>query len=140
MSALAIRHIMPRRMTMFAIVGAAATASYVVLALVLTSLYPAAAILDSVIAYTLASIVSYCGHRWITFGSARPHAEAVPRFAAVTSIGYAITAAMPLVVIDWLGLDGRLSVAAVCVLVPLVTYVGLDRLVYRSNAHPPGAT
>jgi putative flippase GtrA len=138
MSALAVRHIVPRRVTMFAIVGAAATASYIVLALVLTSFYPTAAVLDSVIAYTVASIVSYCGHRWITFGSARPHVEAVPRFAAVTAIGYAITAAMPLVVVNWLGLDGRLSVAGACILVPAVTYVGLDRLVYRAKAYPPG--
>jgi putative flippase GtrA len=130
MSLLAEDRDLSRRLLTFATVGLTATATYFILALVLARL-GLTVVLASIAAYTVAAAVSYCGHRWLTFRSDRPHAEALPRFAGVTLSGYAVTAIVPVIVVNWLGLPQWMSVAAVCGLVPAISYAGLDRLVWH---------
>lgn len=124
---------MVRQLGAFGVVGLAATLCYAVLAIVFERGAGLAPVAASFAAYGCASLISYGGHRRLTFASSRPHAEAVPRFALLTLLGVAVALAAPQILTVRLGLPSLIAVAATCIAVPLLSYLGLDRLVFRGN-------
>lgn len=123
----------------FAIVGLSATALYVVLVFLLAALFSgyAGPASISLSAYVLAAIYSYCAHRLFTFMSNGAHKVQLPRFALLSLAGAAISYFIPVIMENWLRLPGVLSVAAVCVIVPVFNYFVLDRWVFRDrNVRP----
>ena len=79
----------------FALVGAAATAVYAGLAWAGTERLALPFPLASLAAYALAALLSYAGHRSLTFASRRRHREAAPRFGGIAAFGYAVALAAP---------------------------------------------
>lgn len=122
-----------RRLASFSLVGAAATLGYALLALAGTALFNAPAALVSGFAYALASILSYCGHRGLTFRSNRAHGVAIPRFMQVTLLGHLVSIALPALLSDGLGLPSILPVALTCVAVPLLNFIILPRYVFGAE-------
>lgn len=118
------------RAVRFAAVGLAAALAYAGLTLALTRHTPLGAVGASIVAYTIAAALSYCGHRRWTFRDQGAHARSAPRFAGVALIGYALSAAVPALLTGRLGLPLWQATAATCLLVPACTYLGLDRLVF----------
>ncbi len=116
----------------FALVGLSATALYAVLALFLGALMrdDAGQAAASLLAYATAAIFSYCAHRVFTFASNGAYRFEIPRFAALTLSGVAISFIVPLVLSQWLLLPMIVPVAVVCVVIPLLNYVALDRWVF----------
>ena len=117
------------RLARFAVIGAAATVIYAVLA----AAFGAAgmeATAASLLAYGLGGLVSYLGHKRVTFRSGRAHAVEAPRFAAACALGAAIAAAAPLVFTDWLRLPGYVAIGITCVAVPALNFVVLNHLVF----------
>jgi putative flippase GtrA len=126
-------HLLQRaRFLRFAVVGGAATVVYAVLAWALTLWLGMPAVPASVASYGFAALVSYFGHRRLTFRSDRPHGEAVSRFLGVTATGYVVSLVAPLLLTDLLDLHAAISIATTCIVVPLLNYVGLSRLVFAT--------
>ncbi len=120
------------RLSRFALIGAAATAIYAATAAVLSAgfdpLLPATT--ASVCAYALAALVSYAGHKYVTFGSAGAHVFEAPRFVAVTAMGIAFAGILPKLMVDGAGLEPLVPIAVTCIVVPVVNYVVLERWVF----------
>jgi putative flippase GtrA len=98
--------------------------------------WPAAA--ASCAACTVAALVSYFGHRRLTFRSDRPHREAVSRFVALSLVSYMVAFIVPSIVSGLLQAPIELSIAIVCLLIPAMNYVALSRLVFRASASSRG--
>ncbi len=116
-------------------VGGAATLVYAGLAWGLAAL-GAGATLASVLAYTLAALFAYVGHKRITFRSDKPHAAEVPRFAAAQLLGLAVATGAPLILSGRLHLPAWVPILTTCIAVPILNFVILDRLVFRRPAAP----
>ena len=120
------------RLSRFALIGAAATAIYAATAAVLSAgfdpLLPATT--ASVCAYALAALVSYAGHKYVTFGSAGAHVFEAPRFVGVTAMGIAFAGILPKLMVDGAGLEPLVPIAVTCIVVPVVNYVVLERWVF----------
>ncbi len=140
------RLLVPRIASRVALIGIAATLLYFVLFLGADRLlsarargWPAWPL--SFGAYAIAALFSYLGHRFVSFGSTRPHALALARFVPVTLAGLLVSIVLPGVVSDWLGGPRWLSAALTCLLVPAMNAVLLSWLVFppEPGTHPPQA-
>ena len=89
--------------------------------------------LASLVAYALAAMWSYFGHRALTFRGAYPHSRARTRFFILALSGYGIAIAVPAFVDGYLG--GRLesSILLTCIAIPFANYVFLSRYVFRER-------
>ena len=130
----------PRRhsvhlLSRFVLVGVAATILYAVLALAFDRLLPdRAGPLTSLLAYGVAAMFSYVAHRAFTFASEGDRRVEIPRFAVLTASGAAVSFAVPLVMHTALGLTLGAAVLRVCVLLPLIHFLVLDRWVFRDRS------
>lgn len=118
------------RLSRFAAVGLAATAIYAVLALVLARLGMMATG-ASVLAFLVAALFSYAGHKYVTFVSGGRHAFELPRFLVVGCAGLAVVSVMPAMLTDLLGFPPVVPVLLACVVIPAINYVVLGRWVFR---------
>jgi putative flippase GtrA len=117
----------------FALVGSGATLLYGAIGLVLLHAGMAATS-SSVIAYCLAGALSYCGHKFFTFGSQGEHAKEAPRFVLVNGFGFACALLAPQVATGILRVDARWAIAFTCVAVPAFSYFAMKRLVFTRAA------
>ena len=116
-------------------VGGAATGIYALLTWVGATMVAAPAPLASFLAYLVASMFSYGAHRRFTFGSSRPHSEALSRFSVLSLAGYVTALIVPALVTETLGAPVWASILITCTVIPAANYVALSRLVFR--ARPP---
>jgi len=141
MSAAALSDLLAnRRPVRFLVTGIGATLLYALLAAAFSTATPMKPALGSVLAYALAAIFSYAGHKYFTFVSSGAHRFEVPRFAALTLLGLATSFALPAVLSQWLGLPVQVPIALTCLLVPLVNYVVLRHWVFGSALAGPAST
>jgi len=124
------------RLSWFGGVGALSTAIYAVTTWLLAKQLALPAVIASCAAYTAAALVSYFGHRRLTFRSGRPHRESGSRFVALSLVSYAIASLTPALVSGRLHAPIELSIAIVCVLVPVLNYVVLSLVVFRAPEPP----
>ncbi len=117
------------KLVRFAGVGGAATVIYAALAAILGAL-AVGAVAASLLAYALAGLFSYFGHKRVTFRSDRAHGEEAPRFVAASAMGAGIATAAPLVLTDALHLPGLVAIGFTCVAVPAMNFLVLDLLVF----------
>lgn len=121
-------------LTRFALVGVAATILYAVLALAFGRLLDShAGAWTSLLAYGVAAVFSYLAHRAFTFASDGDRAAEIPRFIVVTATGAAISFAVPAVVQTGFGLPLAVAVLLVCLVIPLINFLVLDRWVFRDR-------
>jgi putative flippase GtrA len=119
-----------RETVVFAAVGGAATATYFIIAMAGTAAaFPAWA--SSLFAYGIATLVSYGGHKLLTFRSSAPVSQTAPRFAVLALLQYAIALLVPALLADWIGLAPSLAYGIVCVLIPAISFVTMSRFVFR---------
>lgn len=116
----------------FAVVGGAATATYFIIAMAGTML-GSPAFVSSFAAYGIATLVSYGGHRMLTFRSAAPVAETAPRFAMLAGAQYGVALAIPAVLSDWAGVAPGVAYGAVCVLIPVTSYFLMSACVFPAD-------
>ena len=119
----------------FALVGLTATGIYAVLAMLLGSWMrdDAGQAAASLVAYGAAAVFSYCAHRIFTFASSGSYRFEIPRFVVLTLSGVTISFIVPLVLAQWLLLPMIIPVAVVCVVIPLLNYIALDRWVFGAS-------
>ncbi|WP_419907114.1 GtrA family protein [Hoeflea sp.] len=124
-----------RLISRFALVGLTATLLYAVLAMALEALFHATAgqATLSIAAYSIAAIFSYVAHRIFTFASNGAYHFEIPRFVLLTAVGFAISYVLPVIVGSVLGLPMFVSVAGVCIVIPLINFFALDRWVFSGR-------
>lgn len=119
------------RMSRFAAIGIIATVLYAALALAFTRL-GVAATGASVLAFMLAAVFSYAGHKYVTFVSGGRHVFELPRFLVVSAAGLAVVSVMPAVLTGMLGFPAAVPILLACVVIPAINYVVLGRWVFRN--------
>jgi putative flippase GtrA len=118
-----------RTLVSFAGVGVLSTLTYIVLAMAFGSL-GAGAVSASLMAYACGMLVSYGGHRSVTFRSDQPHREAVPRFIMLNIVGSGLAVMIPFLFDRFLGLPSFAGIAATAIAVPLLSFIGHSRFVF----------
>lgn len=80
-----------RQFGIFVLVGVAAAVVHygLLIGLVEGRVFPP--VPATLVGYCAGGVVSYLLNRSLTYGSARPHAEATPRFAVVALVGFGLT-------------------------------------------------
>lgn len=131
-SPLAATSALARRLPTFAAVGVVCTATYILLALLLgkAGFGPVSA---SLMAYCCGMILSYNGHRLLTFASSRPHREGLPLFLGVNLVGIGISLVVPGVLSVALGLPSPVAVFATAMIVPLSNFLGHNFISFRQR-------
>lgn len=127
-----MRHLWSMRLSRFAAIGLAATLLYALVALTFGHLGLPATV-ASVAAYLLASIVSYAGHKYVTFLSGGRHVSELPRFLALSAAGLAVVSILPALLTGVLGLPAAVPIMLACVVIPAVNYIVLGRWVFASE-------
>ena len=108
----------------FALVGAAAAASHLAAVALLVPAFDLAPLLANVLAFLLAFVVSYNGHRLLTFASSGARGWAVlARFFAVACLSFVGNELLYAAALHWLPWHYLVSLAAVLLLVALLTFV-----------------
>ncbi|MCJ2130582.1 GtrA family protein [Methylobacterium sp. E-045] len=125
------------RLARMVLVGGIATLLYAGLSLAGTTIAGLPIVLASPLSYGLASLWSYAGHRWLTFGDRQPAPRAALRFCCLTIAGYAAAAAIPAIVGGLFEGPPWLSILSVCIGIPAVNYVVLSRHIFSEG--PPGS-
>ena len=110
-----------RQGVLFALIGIAATAIHVVVALAAREAFGAPAMAANFAGYACAVGVSYLGNARWTFGVAHRHAQ-LARFVAVSLAGLALNQGLTWLVVDTLRLPFALALGLTVVLVPLFTF------------------
>lgn len=129
------------RLTCLAVVGGVATALYASLTWTAVTVLGLPIALASPVAYGVAAIWSFRGHRHLTFRDRLPHSAAPARFLALTLIGYGAASAIPAFVSGWLAAPPEAAILIVCLAIPALNYIVLNRHVFaHSRAPSPSAT
>jgi putative flippase GtrA len=121
-----------RRLPTFAAVGAVCTGTYVVLALLLGKI-GFGPVTASLLAYCCGMVLSYNGHRLLTFASRRPHREGLPLFLCVNLFGIAVSLVVPGVLTLALDLPSPVAVLATAMIVPLTNFLGHNFISFRET-------
>ncbi|GJE17658.1 hypothetical protein AIGOOFII_2374 [Methylobacterium marchantiae] len=122
------------RLARMILVGGIATLLYAGSSLAMTTLAGLPLTLASPLSYGLASIWSYAGHRWLTFGDRQPAPRSALRFSALTMAGYGAAAAIPALVTDTFGGPPWLSILVVCIAIPAANYMILSRHIFSGSS------
>lgn len=107
-----------RQLPKFFAVGGGATAVHVAAALSFNGLAGIPPLWANVMAYFVASAVSYLGNWFWTFDAASRHGPAVPRFLALSLSCFAVNQAIVYAVVEWLGRPLWLAMIPVVIAVP----------------------
>ena len=118
------------RLSRFAAIGILSTVLYAALALTFNGL-GIQATGASVLAFGIAAVFSYAGHKYVTYVSGGRHAFELPRFLALSAAGLAVVSMLPALLSGVLGLPAAVPVLFACIVVPAVNYVVLGRWVFR---------
>jgi putative flippase GtrA len=121
----------PWRLVRFGLVGGVSTVIYAVFAWIFTVQIGMPAVIGSILAYCLAAIFSYTAHRRVTFRSNRPIAEEASRFAGISFAGWIVAIISPLILTNAWGLPPLVAIVFASVAVPIMSFIGLDRFVFR---------
>ncbi|WP_043764374.1 GtrA family protein [Methylobacterium sp. 88A] len=128
---------LPIRLARMFLVGGIATLLYACLSIVGTTVVGLPLPLASPLSYGLASLWSYAGHRWLTFGDKRPAPRAALRFFLLTMAGYGAAAAIPAIVGGIFEGPSWLSILAVCTGIPAANYMILSRHIFSEMPQDP---
>ncbi len=119
------------RFVRFGLVGGVSTLIYGICAWCFTVLLGMPAVVGSILAYLLGAVFSYTAHRRVTFRSDRPVAEEAPRFAGISFAGWIVAIISPLVLTNAWGLPPIVAIVFASVAVPVLSFIGLERFVFR---------
>lgn len=120
-------------LAIFSAVGTATTLSYFILAALISSVLPVSAAVASAGAYVISAVLSYYGHRNMSFASIGSHSVEVPRFVATTAVGLFLASLLPLAA-DQMRWPPAFVFAVVCLVIPLVNFFLLRGWVFRTGS------
>lgn len=124
-----------QRWVRFGIVGGVSTAVYAALGLAF-AWWQWPVLLGNALAYILSFVVSYLGQKNWTFASHLPHAQLLPKFAALQGAGLLLNTAI-IALLMHLGVAYMFAMPVAIVLVPVFVYVVSKLWIFRS---PPASS
>ena len=130
---MAVRRDLLARLARFGSVGVIATLIYAAVAYSLTRFADLGAVLASVVAYAVAGVFAYVGHKRFTFRSTGSHADDAPRFIAAQLLGVGVATATPFLLTDLWRAPPIAPILFTCVAVPVLNFVVLNLLVFKSG-------
>ena len=107
----------------FGTVGLAATALHVAVVLALVELLAVPVLSANLLAFCAALALSYWGNHGWTFAARGRHEHHFPRFAAIALAGLVLNQGIMAGAVSGLGLDYRIGLAVVVVVVPLLSFL-----------------
>jgi putative flippase GtrA len=119
-----------RQFGRFIVIGAAATATHVGVAMALVESGVARFALANIAAFAVALAVSYAGNHGWTFAAVGAHARRLPRFAAVAVLGLALNQLIVFLTVGVAGWDYRVALAVVVLVVPGLSFAVNRRWVF----------
>lgn len=132
-----------RRLFVYAAVGGSTALLYLAVALALTRGFGTPALWASLAGFVAATPFSYLGHKFLTFRSPGEHRGELPRFVATAVSGLALSAAVPVLVVDRWQWPPAAGFLAACVGVPILNYFLMWLWVFvgaRKPREPVGAS
>ncbi len=121
------------RLSRFLLIGGASTVLYAVLALALSNVEGVGVTGASILAFGIAAVFSYVGHKYITFVSGGDHRFELPRFLVLTLLGLVVVSLLPAILCGVLDLPAAVPIVLACVFIPAVNYVVLGLWVFRDG-------
>lgn len=118
----------------FAVVGGAATATHLVVGVLLTESLDMAPFWANFVAFVASTCVSYFGNLVWTFHMAEVGLDRLPRFLVVALFGLAANQAIVFTTVTLAGWSYRLALAIVLLVVPVFTYSASRQWVFRVAA------
>lgn len=113
-----------RRVLMFIAVGVAAAAVHFALVLALAELWHWPPLLANPAGWALAFVVSYSGHRSLTFADTRaPLARSVRRFLVVSASGFVVNQSVYALLLEQGGMEYRVALAVALIVVAVLTFM-----------------
>ncbi len=106
----------------FGVVGVAATLIHLALAWIAARGFDAAPLTANSLGFVAAFACSYFGHLYWTFGQRTGHPVTLPRFVVVSGVSLLLTSVITWAV-DHAGLPFEVTLAAILLTVPLVTWL-----------------
>lgn len=120
-----------RTASKFILVGFAATAVHVLVALTCYEIFEISAFTANFVAFFCAVLFSYSGHyRW-TFLSRGNHQIQLPKFAVVAVLGLLLNQSIVYVMVDEFGFPYRSVLLLIIIVVPLLSYTLSDKWVFN---------
>ena len=116
----------------FVVIGLAATAVHVALALASRRFAAASALQANLIGYSGAVLVSYFGNARFTFRSTAMHGPQFARFLAVSLFGLALNQAITFLAVKVAGLPFLVGLGLVVTIVPVVSFALSRAWAFRS--------
>jgi putative flippase GtrA len=113
----------------FAGVGLANSVLYFILAATLNGLFGLGAVLASAIAYILAAVVSFQGHKRLTFQTSGRTPTELPKFIAATIMGVSLATVIPVISHSYAPV---VSFLAVLFVVPICSFIMMKFFVFRA--------
>jgi len=121
------------RLARFIVTGGIASGVYAVAALVAVDMFAMSGLVASIVAYLIAIPISFVGQKFWTFRAKGSIASELPRFLVVQAANLAAAAILMAVIVDLLGVDRLIGIAAVVTAIPLATYLLLSRGVFTQR-------
>ena len=88
----------------------------------------------SVLAYAMAMIVSFVGHKYFTFGTTGNFKAQLLKFVALHCVCLLVTASITELVVNRLGWPYGLGILLVDIVVPFLSYVALRLVVFEDRS------
>lgn len=114
---------LPGQIVRFGLVGIMATATHIITVLVLVEESKWGPLWANLFAFSLAILVSFRGHYHWTFKVSTPYTFAFPRFFTIVLLGLGLNQTIMFSVVSLLGLNYRLGLAAVIMVVPPISFM-----------------
>lgn len=116
----------------FGSVGACSTASYTLVMFCCKIWLALNPVVANAIAYPCGMVISYFGHRKLTFQASAPHRSAMPKFLLQAAIGYGYSSGV-LAAAHALQLNYYWTVLFVSCTLPLINFLNLRLWVFAKN-------
>ena len=121
------------RIVRFAITGGIASGVYGVVALLAVDQFAMSGLGASVLAYLIAIPISFVGQKFWAFRAKGALARELPRFLVVQGFNLAAAAMIMTILVDIIGFDRLVGIAAVILAIPAMTYILLSRKVFTQR-------
>jgi putative flippase GtrA len=121
------------RLARFGLVGVLATLVYAAATFVAVEFLVLAAVSASILGQLTSTAVSYFGHLFYSFGVESDHRTYLWRFLVVGVVTFALNGLVTHLLTDVLGINYRVSIVVVAILIPLTNYACNRYWVFRSG-------
>jgi len=121
------------KISRFGTIGVLNTATYAILSSGLIALFGVEATLSSAIAFAACLPLAFWSHKLITFRSGARGSDEFVKFSLVQLLSFAIATLTMFVCVHLLGLHHLFPILLTVLIVPLFSYVVMDRWVFKAK-------